>query len=521
MGSGRTKPPHGPRRGAAWAAAAGALLGAAWLSPRAIPYNMDEFVHYHALGCAGAVHARELPTIRDGCGYYDLRPPLAGRALPLRSYLYIGSVPALPFYPFFKLVADPRAVRIAGACCFLLSTLLAARLARVSGSAAALAALVFPVWLTTFLIDQGPVGLSAALVLAALLAVRRALEAHGGPRAAAWAAGAGFALFLGLWTKLVFAWWIPLVLVGMALEARRAGPATAAAAKPALPALALFLAFLVAPTGLLLASTDRDGRPYLEALRQGGLSAGPEEVEAVAVRLARYLEDGALIAPRNVVLPASPVDGAPLLLAGALLAAGAWRSERRREVAAWALVAALTFAFVSASGHSRWPHHFAFPLLPLALALALAAEALDRRERLVALGLAAAFWASIAARLPSAHVPLESSAEKDRLLAFVRERGLDREALQVHASWGTYYIAQLFGDPARAVLYARRVSDDPARLRSLADVAVRLGRPLLLVSSRRWERLHTPAVEAALGQPRRTFRFGDWWAVEYRPPPGS
>jgi hypothetical protein len=305
----------------------------------------------------------------------------------------------------------------------------------------------------------------------------------------------------------------------MALEARRAGPATAGSAKRAAPALALFLAFLVVPTGLLLASTDRDGHPYLEALRQGGLSAEPDEVEAVAVRLVRYLKDGALVAPRNVVLPGSAVDGAPLLLAAALLAAGAWRSERRREIAAWALVAALTFAFVSASGHSRWPHHFAFPLLPLALALALAAEALDKRQRLVALALAAAFWASIAARLPSAHVPLESSADKDRLLAFVRERGLDREALQVHASWGTYYIAQLFGDPARAVLYARRVSDDPARLRPLAEVAVRLGRPLLLVSSRRWERLHTPAVEAALGRPQRTFRFGDWWAVEYRPPP--
>lgn len=520
MSSGRAQPPRVPWRRAAWAAATLALLAVAWLSPRAIPYNMDEFVHYHALACAGAAQARELPTIRDGCGYYDLRPPLAGRPLPLRSYLYIGSVPALPFYPFFKLVADPRAVRIAGACCFLLSTLLAARLARVSGTAAALAALVFPVWLTTFLVDEGPVGLSATLVLAALLAARRALEAQRGPRAAAWGAAAGFALFLGLWTKLVFAWWIPLVLVGMALEARRAGPSTAGAARQAVPTLALFVACLAVPTGLLLASTDRDGRPYLEALRQGGLSSEPDEVEAVAVRLVRYLTDGALVAPRNVVLPASPVDGLPLVLAGALLAGGAWRSERRREIAAWALVAALTFAFVASSGHSRWPHHFAFPLLPLVLALALATEALEKRQRLVALAVAAAFWASIAARLPSAHVPLESSADKDRLLGFVRERGLDRETLQVHASWGTYYIAQLFGDPARALVYARRVSDDPARLRQLAEVAVRLGRPLLLVSSRRWERLHTPAVESALGRPQRTFRFGDWWAVEYRPPPG-
>ena len=50
-----------------------------------------------------------------------------------------------------------------------------------------------------------------------------------------------------------------------------------------------------------------------------------------------------------------------------------------------------------------------------------------------------AFWASLALRLPTARVPAESSPDKDRLLAFVRERGLDRTTLQVHASWGTYY----------------------------------------------------------------------------------
>jgi hypothetical protein len=40
--------------GAGVVAAAVLLLTVAWASPRAIPYNMDEFVHYLALGCAGA-----------------------------------------------------------------------------------------------------------------------------------------------------------------------------------------------------------------------------------------------------------------------------------------------------------------------------------------------------------------------------------------------------------------------------------------------------------------------------------
>ena len=59
---------------------------------------------------------------------------------------------------------------------------------------------------------------------------------------------------------------------------------------------------------------------------------------------------------------------------------------------------------------------------------------------------------------------------------------------------------------------------DPDRLRQMADLAREKGRPLLLVSSRRWDRLHTPAVEAAFGRPRHTWQFGSWRAVEYGHP---
>ena len=68
------------------------------------------------------------------------------------------------------------------------------------------------------------------------------------------------------------------------------------------------------------------------------------------------------------------------------------------------------------------------------------------------------------------------------------------------------------------VVYARRVVDDPARLSQMAELARARGRPVLLVSSRRLERLHTDAVQAAFGRPQHTWQFGSWWAVEYRPP---
>jgi hypothetical protein len=170
---------------------------------------------------------------------------------------------------------------------------------------------------------------------------------------------------------------------------------------------------------------------------------------------------------------------------------------------------------VAASGHSQWPHHFAFPLVLLVMALAVALEAVGPRVRLAAAALALLPWASLAARLPASTIPPESAREKDQLLSFVRAERLDRTTLQVHSSWGTYYVAQLFGDRDRMLVYVRSAPDDRAELERLRDVATAHGRPVLLISSRRWDRLQTPAVREALGRPGRLWQFDGWRALEY------
>jgi len=500
----------------AWLAGGLFLLLLAGLSPRAVPFNMDELVHYQPLGCATAPLQRELPLIRDGCGYHDLRLPGTAAFLPLRSYLYIGSAPVLPYVPFWFLFDDPVSARVQGAVFFLLAVLLAGRLLRARPSSVLLAALVYPVFLVTFLVDEGPVGLSAVLLLGALLAARRAVAAAG-PRSVAWAALAGLLLFLGLWTKLVFAWWLPAAAAFALAEVRSPeGSWRSAVARRRRAAFAGAAALLL-PTALLLASVDREGRPYAAVLRQGRVSADPDRVEAAAGRLTPYVVDGSRVAPRNLLLPRSPIDPLPLGLAAGILLLAARPGGRRRAVAAWTAVAALTFVLASSSEYSQWPHHFAFPLLLLVLALALALDGSSPRVRGAVAVLVLAFWATLAARWPAAVFPGESSPAKDELLRFVRARGLDRGSLQLHTSWGTYYIAQLFGDRERLLVYMRSATDDPERLETVRALAEARGRSVLLVSSRRWERIQSPAVAAVLGRPRATWRFGDWWAVEYDP----
>lgn len=493
-----------------------ALVALLAFSQRVLPYNMDEFVHYHALGCATAPLGQDLPSFRDGCGLYELRLPGTGLWLPLRSYYYIGSFPAAVYLPFWLVIDDPVAARIQGGLFFVLFVLLASRLLQVRPIRVLLASLVFPVFVVSFVADQGPVGLSVLLLLAALLAVRRALSEETPGRGAAWAALAGGAVFLGLWVKLIFGWWLPgLALYALAEVRRRGGTLKEALPRLAPLALAAGLA-LLAPLAVLLASHDVDGRPYGAALSRGRISLDTAQVVDGSSLLGRYLVDASLVSPRNVTLPGSRLDLVPALVAALVLAAALASSRpRRREVGGWFSLALLTFAVATTSAFTQWPHHFVFPAVFGVLALAVALESLGKGPRVLVTLVVLTVWVSVGVRWPSATFPRDSSPGKDELLSFVRQRGLDREMFQVHSSWGTYYIAQLFGAPERLAVFVKGIPDDAVQLRQVACLARDHGRPLLLVSSREWPRMQTSHVDEILGRPSRTWRFDDWWAIAY------
>jgi hypothetical protein len=492
------------------------LVAVAAFSPRAIPYNMDEFVHYHALGCATAPLGKDLPSFRDGCGLYDLRLPFTETWLPLRSYYYIGSLPSVPFYPFWLLLDDPVAARVEGALFFVIFVFLATRLLRVRPVLVLLGGLLFPVFVMAFIADQGPVGLSVVLVLAVLLAVRRSLAADRTRRAVAWAMVAGLACFLGLWVKLVFAWWLPAVALFAVAEGRARHRGISAALRQSRLTLLAGAVTLLVPTLLLLGSVDVDGRSYGAALSRGRLSVEPAHLGAGAMRLSQYLTTASLLAPRNVTLPPSALDVLPATLGALLLGAAlSRRHPRRGEIGGWLILGLVTFGLASTSAFTRWPHHFAFPALFLVLGLAQALDQSRRSVQVVVAVLVIVVWGSLALRWPGAVYPRDSTPGKDELLSFVREKGLDRDTFQVHSSWGTYYIAQLFGDPDRMVVFVKGIPDDPRQLKEVACLARERGRRLLLLSSRRWRRIQTPVVDEVLGRPAQTWRFGGWWAVAY------
>jgi hypothetical protein len=499
------------------AATAAALLAFAAVSPRLIPYCMDEFAHYQPLGCAAFPLTqhwsayREGSLFREGCGAYDLRLPFTDTPLPLRAYHYIGSLPVLPFLPFWWALDSPVAARVQGAAFLLLTSALLARLAGARFLDVLLAACVFPVYALAHLVDLGPVGLSLSLLGLALLGVRAVFGASG-RRQLLLAALSGALVFLGLWAKLVFAWSVPALALFAWAEARRHGPVSRW-----LPAGAVAFAAAALPSLLLLASRDLEGARYASILQEGNFSLRASAADLGLhpfQRLSRYLYDGSAVLPRTLALPEMPFDLLPLLLAAALLVTG-WRSPVVRRFTALAAVTAV----VTLLTRSVWgPHHAAFFLFFLVGALGAAIEPLRGRGRRLPVALVLivlVYWGSLGARLPLASVNADTSFGKDALLRHVRLEGIGRRTVLAHTSWGTYYIALLFGDRGQINLWLPGLPAKPEMIEELKRVAEAERRGVAVISVRREPHLLTPALLAALRAPIAEARFGEWTLVEF------
>jgi hypothetical protein len=318
-----------------------------------------------------------------------------------------------------------------------------------------------------------------------------------------------------VWIKLVFVWCLPALTLAIAVRAYRGRTPRTEASRHPWQAVGAFLAALVVPTAWLLASVTVEGTPYYEVLRRGRFSLEPEAVGSVAASLAAYLSNGSSVVPRSMIWPPSGLDLLPAFLGLGLLAAGL-ASPRRGDVLSWLAAALLTFGVTILSGRALAAHHLVFALAFLVLALASALGPPDQNRIPARAGalLVGLFWASLLWRAPGVRIDPRSNFAKDRLLAWVRESGLDRSTIQLHASWGTYYIAHLFGDPAQAVLFSRKFARDPGYLAQARELAQSQGRGILLITGEP-ERLEKDVVEGALGPPLATHRFDNWWAWEY------
>ncbi|HYC23374.1 MAG TPA: hypothetical protein VEI94_11745 [Candidatus Bathyarchaeia archaeon] len=488
------------------------------LSPRAIPFSMDEFVHDHALGCALYPLSGEYQIYREGCTQYALRLPFGTQFHRLRSFDYIGSAPGLPFFLLRAIVPRPVVARIQGALYFLLALWLSSLDLGVSFSSGFLAALVFPLYPLAFVVDTGPTGPTIVLLAAAMLALRRGLASDVVGRQLVLGGLAGLAVFLGFLTKPTFAWLLPpLVLIVLGRDGATR-PASAHRSR-ILPALAAFATASAVPALILVLSTDVQGRRYLELLLAKGAPGGAGAFHGALQRLVPYFVDGAAVMPRMIRLTPSPLDVLPALVSACLIGGAllVLRGERR-TIALLLGSGAIAFAAMTLNPASWAPHHAVLALVFVVWAMAIAIDRLPRRALACLVAAIACFWLSLGVRLASARTSGDTNASKDRLVEHIWQSGLDARTVQVHVSWGTYYISHLFGDRSQIVLYIDEFDRAPAIVAHVRELAARYGRTILVIAEDDAARgRRERALHALLGEPRREYRFGNWSAVEYSP----
>lgn len=172
-----------------------------------MPYNMDEFLHYHPLMCAW-YPGNVLNTFREACGMYDLQLPFTDVAVPIRAFGYTGSALSVLYFPLFIFWPDPVSARLLGVLSVAVQAWAYARLFRLRfWPVFGFLALLYPFFVQQ-LVDTGPVSFQLATVPLMMLLLRWWIETA----FLRYALAIAFLAFFAFWMKISYVWYFPPLL---------------------------------------------------------------------------------------------------------------------------------------------------------------------------------------------------------------------------------------------------------------------------------------------------------------------
>lgn len=498
-----------------------------------VPYEMDEFIHYHPLLCH-YYPGNLLNTFRGGCSIYDLNLLNTGVVLPLRSFYYSGSFPALYYLPLFLLWRSPVSARWMGLLFILLQSVLLSKLyKRKLPTVFASLVLFFP-YMFQHVVETGPVAFQITTVYLCASLFRRWHERNSMFAAAM----AGLLLFLGLWTKLTELWLLPgiglLFLLSFVehkghlldinpvfrqiTEFLRVSPvglpplerAAAPGQAPREPGhrrrfLAQFLVFFflfTAPSTVLFLSTspnDPTVHPLLKQLNDSEQRVIPALDEAFwSIPIVKAFVNPLEATQRIYQVGAAGslayaydffIYGAPL---GLLLLAITRRPRRWNRIVRGLLlygVFLLTAGIVLATKQSWAMHHaiLSFPFLILSTFEALECFRLEKTPHWIEGLLRKAFIAAFVLLnlawfllFPLQRVQVFNDGSKTTVNHLLQDPVLAERYFYVVLDWGMYYYQGLYGADQQSVLYMRGLWEE-RQIKELKDLSALHKRKLLFI----------------------------------------
>ena len=478
-----------------------------------IPYDMDEFIHYHPLFCH-YYPFNILNSFRGSCHAYDLDFLSTGIILPLRSFDYTGSFTAILYAPLFLMWRSPLSARLL--CMFFLGfqSWILGKLFHRKVLPIFLGLLLFFPYFFQHLVDTGPVSYQITTVYLLYLLFQKwhsRLKAR-------YAVTAAVVFFCGMWVKPTELLLLPGIgaLFCFSLWEHWGMCAAPSHRKTFVLQCLLFGLTALLLSGILLLSTNPSNpadQPLLRQIVMGEhlsvAEVGKQFFSLPTVRSLlnpleathRIYEVSRLV--QSVQWTYNALLFAPLLLAimGLALRRRAWRDALKSILMYAAFAGTL---FVVFRTEKAWAMHhtvLAFPFLILSTLFALDILRTARAEWKTFLLRAAASVAAIGfvavnltafAAFPFQKVRVFNDRSKIAVNTLLHSDILAKRYFYVIADWGMYYYQGLYGSDDQGVLYMRELRQQ-AQLDSLRELAAKYNRKLLFVLDS-----HAPSSDLAL-----------------------
>jgi hypothetical protein len=450
-------------------------VGVALLFALIVPYNTDEFIHYHTLLCH-VYPLNALNTFTGACGALDLNFLNTGFILPLRAYLYSGSFPSLYYLPLFWIWPSPVSARLLSVLFLLLQALVLGKLFRFNPWRVFLGLLLFFPYAFQHIVDTGPVSFQIlSIYLLALL-----FEKWMRKPSFLYPLLAGILAFLAFWTKLLYVAELPAIALLFALavhDSRRSFETPKAVSRLSAQLLLGVLTFLALAAALLLSTSPHDPtvHPLLDELLQKGGRYTPADFlhKLPTLEVTKALLNP--LAATHRVYDAWSIPGSGLirlydvlLYLGIPLFAVLALCLRELRASAWKplliyTLFPLTFLLIAGTKMAWAMHHtvLSFPYLVLAALSLLSVLRIAKTPKGILLRRCAHIWLGLFfvlslfwfALFPAQGIRSSDDPSKERVNALLHSDTIAEQYFYVITDWGMYFYQGLYGSKNQSVLY--------------------------------------------------------------------
>jgi len=469
-----------------------------------VPVNMDELIHYYPVICRYYPN-NNYNIFRESCGLYDLKLSFWDKALPLRSFPYSGSWPVAYFLPIFFIWKSYLSIRLLGVGFLLAQALIITKYFRLKSFwPVFLGIILFFPYSYQLIADTGPVGFQITALLLILLLVKVWLEKR-------WVLAPiliAILLFLSIWTKLVFLWYLPsiaLIFLFNLLEKENRKIFAKNIRFFIWSAVLAIVVFAIPMFFLFTTTSALDGSyPYLEMLRNAGsyslkqllnfkfitllpiYQSLTNPFEATQRDFAVYKDDifsWIYNGWSYIVLP----------LIGFILLTLYKKWGELKYLVLYYFCFIITLFFIFRSKESWAFHHvvLVFPFLILTLVEVFKSFGINLKKitgnisklLLVCFPVIAIFLALnlyMFYRLPQEKVQSSNDISRYRVNQILENDKLANNYFYVVVNWGYYYIQGLYGPKNQSVLYIEPL-DSEFKVNILKDFEARYNRKLLFV----------------------------------------